>query len=226
MCGRYQMSVSEKDITVRFNVDVYEKLYRPGYNCAPSQKLPVIKNTEPDKLSFLKWGLIPFWSKDPKIGAKMINAKGETIDQKPSFRTAFKQKRCLVPSNGFYEWRMEGKEKTPYRIYVKDTVLFSLAGIWDSWKDAEGYEIQSFSIITTNPNPLMELIHTRMPVILDEESEKTWLQETNPQILKELLKPFPAEKMEAYPISKLANSPKNNSSEIQEAKGKKLMIEI
>lgn len=214
MCGRYQLSVKEKDITIRFNVDVYEKLYRPSYNCAPSQKLPVITNTEPEKLNVFRWGLIPFWAKDIRIGNKMINAKAETIASKPSFKNPFKRKRCLVISNGFYEWKKEKDEKIPYRIFLKDERLFSFAGIWDTWKDAEEREINSFSIITCPPNKLMEKIHNRMPVILDETTEPLWLSENDPGKLYELLKPFPDEKMEAYPISNLVNSPLNNTEEI------------
>ncbi len=219
MCGRYQMSVKENDITVRFNVEVYEKLYRPSYNCTPSQKLPVITNTDQNKLSHFRWGLIPFWAKDIKIGNKMINAKAETIDQKASFKNSFKRKRCLVPSNGFYEWRKEGNEKIPCRIFLKEVELFSFAGIWDTWKDAEDREINSFSIITTSPNELMEKIHRRMPVILDESTEKRWLNEENPAVLKELLKPYPAKEMLAYPVSKAVNSPVNNSEELVEQAG-------
>ena len=219
MCGRYQMSVQEKDISVRFNVEVYEKLYRPSYNCAPSQNLPVISNQQPDKLSFFRWGLIPFWAKDMKIGYRMINAKAETIDQKPSYKNPFKRKRCLVISNGFYEWKKNGKEKTPYRIFLKDEKLFSFAGIWDTWKDAADREVNSFSIITTSPNKLMERIHNRMPVILDETSEKTWLGENDPAVLKELLKAYPADKMLAYPVSRAVNSPVNNSEALIEQEG-------
>ncbi|MDZ7742625.1 MAG: SOS response-associated peptidase [Bacteroidota bacterium] len=219
MCGRYQMSVKKDDIVIRFKVEVYEKLYRPSYNCAPSQKLPVITNLEQSKLNYFRWGLIPFWAKDIKIGNKMINAKAETIDQKPSFKNSFKRKRCLVPGNGFYEWRKEGNEKIPCRIFLKNNELFSFAGIWDTWKDAEGREINSFSIITTEPNELMEKIHRRMPVILHESSEKSWLNQEDPAILKELLKPYPSEKMLAYPVSKAVNSPVNNSEEVVKQEG-------
>ncbi len=214
MCGRYQMSVREDEITVRFNVNVYEELYRPSYNCAPSQKLPVISNDDQANLSFFKWGLIPFWAKDPKIGYKMINAKAETIMQKPSFKNSFKRKRCLVISNGFYEWKKEKHGKIPFRIFLKDEKLFSFAGIWDEWKDSENRPVRTFSILTIKPNKLMEMIHNRMPVILEAKDEQSWLNEEKPEEVVKLLKPFPPEKMEAYKISSLVNSPRNDSGEI------------
>lgn len=208
------MSVREDEITVRFNINVYEELYRPSYNCAPSQKLPVISNDDTENLSFYKWGLIPFWAKDPKIGYKMINAKAETIMEKPSFKNSFKRKRCLILCNGFYEWKKEKQGKIPFRIFLKDKKLFAFAGIWDEWKDAEDRPVRTFSILTCKPNKLMESIHNRMPVILEEDDEQSWLNEKDPDKVFELLKPFPSEKMEVYKISTLVNSPKNDIPEI------------
>lgn len=222
MCGRYQLSVREKDISIRFNVEVYENLYRPSYNCAPSQKLPVITNIEPHRLNLFRWGLIPFWAKDIKIGNRLINARAETIHQKHSFRNSFRRKRCLVISNGFYEWARQNGNKVPYRIYLKERELFSFAGIWDTWKDAEAREINSFSIVTTSPNALLEKIHNRMPVILDRAGENAWLHEGEPDKLLELLKPYPASEMEAYPVSAEVNSPMNNSGELIRPLGEKL----
>ncbi|MCF8234878.1 MAG: SOS response-associated peptidase [Bacteroidales bacterium] len=201
MCGRYQLAATEEDIRIRFNVDVYEELYRPSLNCAPTQQLPVILNTEPQKLSFLKWGLIPFWAKDHKIGSRLINARSETIDGKPAFKHAFRKRRCLVVSSGFYEWKKEDKKKIPYRFFVRSEKLFSMAGIWEEWKDRHGKTIQSFSILTTSPNPLVGKIHNRMPVLLHPEQEQIWLKEENPAVLKNLLGSYPAEEMEAEPAS-------------------------
>jgi len=159
--------------------------------------------------------LIPFWAKDKSIGNKMINAKAETIMEKASFKNPFKRKRCLVLSDGFYEWkRISPKEKIPYRIHMEDESLFAMAGIWDTWKNEEGEPVNSFAIITTSPNELMENIHNRMPVIFDRKDEKAWLNETDTDFLQSLLKPFPAKKMTAYSISKLVNYPKNDSVEI------------
>lgn len=215
MCGRFQLSVKAKQISERYNVEVYDDLYRPSFNCAPSQNLAVISNFEPEKLSFFRWGLIPFWAKDKKIGYKFINAKSETITEKPSFKNSFKRKRCLVLSNGFYEWKKEAnKQKSPYRIYTKNNELFSMAGIWDTWKDEQGNLTNSFSIITCAPNELMKNIHERMPVILKREDEEKWLKNTPQNELIELLKPYNTQQMEAYQISRLVNSPANDSAEI------------
>lgn len=213
MCGRFQLSVKGKQISERFNVEVFDELYKPNYNCAPSQKLPVITNNEPHNLSYFRWGLIPFWAKDPKLGFRNINTRAETISIKPSFKNAFKKRRCIIPANGFYEWRKD-ENKTPFRIFLKDEELFAIAGIWETWKDAENSIINSFSIITTEANSLCEDIHNRMPVILKPENEQSWLQENNEDSLKKLLVLFDPRKMDAYAISKEVNSPKNNSAEI------------
>jgi putative SOS response-associated peptidase YedK len=175
----------------------------------------VISNKNPDELSFYRWGLIPFWAKDKSIGNKLINAKAETIDQKASFKNSFKRKRCLVLSDGFYEWKKIGsKEKIPYRIVMNDGTPFAMAGIWDSWKDESGKITDSFAIITTEPNELMKNIHTRMPVILEPGKEREWLDEQNPEILKALLKPIDSELLTAYKVSKSVNSPANDSPEV------------
>jgi len=213
MCGRFQLSVKGKQISERFNVEVFDEFYKPNYNCAPSQKLPVITNVETGKLSYFKWGLIPSWAKDPKIGYKLINTRAETILEKPSFKNAFKSRRCLIPANGFYEWEKD-KNKTPYRIFLKSEELFAMAGIWETWKDAENRPVHSFSIITTSANGFMEKIHNRMPVILSANHEEDWLQESDENVLQKLLVPYTAGKMEAYTISKKVNSPANNGHEI------------
>ncbi|MCX6249642.1 MAG: SOS response-associated peptidase [Bacteroidetes bacterium] len=218
MCGRYSFAIEDALIRERFNVTVRSAIYKARYNCAPSQDLAVISNNSPDTLSFFRWGLIPFWAKDAAIGYKMINAKAETIREKPSFRNAFKNRRCLVLSDGFYEWKKNG-DKIPYRILVKKGLPFAMAGIWDKWISADGEIIHSFSIITTVPNSLMEKIHDRMPVILQEVDEQKWLGTPGEEKLVELLKPYPADLMSAYPVSRLVNSPKNDSSEILQPAG-------
>lgn len=215
MCGRFSFSPLAKIIEERFDVKVDPGQYAPRYNSAPSQNVAVISNANPNELSFYKWGLIPFWAKDKSIGNKMINAKAETIMEKASFKNPFKRKRCLVLSDGFYEWKkISVKEKIPYRIKMEDDSLFAMAGIWDTWKNEVGELINSFAIITTSPNELMENIHNRMPVIIDKKNEKAWLNETDTGFLQSLLKPYPANEMTAYSISKLVNYPKNDSPEI------------
>ncbi len=213
MCGRFQLSVKGKQISERFNVEVFDEFYKPNYNCAPSQKLPVITNTEQNKLSYYKWGLVPFWAKDPKIGYKLINARAETILEKPSFNNALKNRRCLVPANGFYEWKKD-KNKTPYRIFLKTENIFSMAGIWETWNDAENRPMHTFSIITTEANELIESIHNRMPVILSPEDENNWLNNEDVQSLQKLLIPFDSLKMTTYTVSNKVNSPKNKTEEI------------
>ncbi len=212
MCGRFQISVKGKHISERFHAELFDDLYSPTFNATPSQKLPVITNTEPGKLNCFKWGLVPFWAKDPSIGFKLINSRAESITEKPAFKNAFSKRRCLIPANGFYEWRKS--DKTPFRIFLKNEPLFAFAGIWESWKDAEEKVIHSFSIITTTPNNLMQSIHDRMPVILRQEDESAWLNESDTDLLKKLLLPYDSATMEAYPISKLVNKPMNNGPEI------------
>ncbi|MBC8320315.1 MAG: SOS response-associated peptidase [Bacteroidetes bacterium] len=213
MCGRFQLSVQGKQISERFNVEVFDELYSPNYNCAPSQKLPVITNDQPNTLSYFQWGLIPFWAKDAKEGFRNINTRSETISSKPSFKNAFKKRRCLIPSNGFYEWKKDSN-KTPFRIFLVDEKIFAMAGIWETWKDSEARIINSFSIITTSANSLVADIHNRMPVILNPEDEQAWLFENDEMLLQKMLLPYASGSMNAYPVSKKVNSPKNNNPEI------------
>jgi putative SOS response-associated peptidase YedK len=204
-----------KIIEERFDVKVDSTRYKPRYNSAPSQDLAVISNLNPGELSFYRWGLIPSWAKDKSIGNKLINARAETILEKPSFKNSLKHKRCLVLSDGFYEWKsIAKKEKIPSRITLQNNRLFAMAGIWDSWKDETGAMINSFAIITTTPNKLMENIHNRMPVILEQKDEKQWLNENDTTVLFSLLKPYPELEMTAYPVSKLVNSPSNDSPDV------------
>jgi putative SOS response-associated peptidase YedK len=210
MCGRFSFSYSQKIIEEIFDVEVDPEDYRPRYNCAPSQKLAVISNENPKKLIFYRWGLIPFWAKDPSIGNKLINSKAETISEKASFRQSFKNKRCLVLADSFYEWQ-QNKEKTPYRIMLKNEEPFAMAGIWDIWKDAEGREIRSFSIITTHANELVQKVHQRMPVILYKKDEQNWLKSEDLKEIKSLLSPLDPNNMKMYPVSKMVNSVTNDT---------------
>ena len=213
MCGRYSFILEDELIKERFGVTVRSAIYKARYNCAPTQDLAVISDEAPGTLSFYRWGLIPFWAKDISIGNKLINAKSETILEKPSFKTSFRNKRCLVLADGYYEWKKE-KEKIPYRITLKDKSPFSLAGIWDKWIRADGEIIHSFSILTIASPTKMEMIHDRMPVILDRSDESKWIERTGERELQDLLRPYPVEKLTAYPVSKLVNSPRNDIAEI------------
>jgi putative SOS response-associated peptidase YedK len=215
MCGRFSLTVNEAELNLRFEIEGGVAPYISRYNCAPTQMLVVITNQDDKHLSYFKWGLIPPWAKDPAIGNKMINARAETIAEKPSFRLPLRSQRCLVPADGFYEWKLNGK-KVPYRIFLKDTRIFAMAGIWDKWKTPDGSLVYSFSIITTSANEFMKTIHDRMPVILSEEDEKRWLHESSESSLLSLLKPCPPELMDAYPVSELVNSPRNDGKEVIE----------
>jgi putative SOS response-associated peptidase YedK len=200
-------------IRERFGVTVRSAIYKARYNCAPTQKLAVISNENPEELSLYRWGLIPFWAKDIAIGNKLINAKSETILEKPVFKNSFKNKRCLVLSDGFYEWKKDAG-KIPYRITRKDGSAFAMAGIWDKWINQESEEIHSFAILTTVPNSLMEKIHDRMPVILDRKTERKWIENTSLEELLSMLKPCDASSLIAVPVSTLVNSPRNDSPEV------------
>jgi len=189
---------------------------QPHFNIAPTQPVAVVPNDGRNKLDFFVWGLIPSWAKDPNIGSRLINARAETLHEKPSFRTAFRRRRCLVLADGFYEWRQAERGKTPMYIRLASGKPFAFAGLWESWNSPDGSNVLSCTIITTQPNELMATIHNRMPVILPEEAYPIWLEssEADPQRLTGLLKPYPAEQMQAYPVSPLVNSPKNDLPEL------------
>lgn len=213
MCGRYSFAVVDELIEERFGVRVRTAIYKARYNCAPGQDLAVISNSDPAEISLFHWGLIPSWAREKSIGYKLINARSETILEKPSYKNAFRSRRCLVPADSFFEWTKD-KEKNPYRILMKDEKPFAMAGIWDRWTASGGEIIHSFSILTTSPNELMSEIHDRMPVILTKADEKRWLSPLSDTELLRMLKPCPADNMKAYKISKLVNSPRNDSAEI------------
>jgi putative SOS response-associated peptidase YedK len=218
MCGRFTLTAEFHEIIDRFAIEaaIKEELYLKSYNVAPSHSvLSVINDGEKNRLGYLKWGLIPSWSKDEKIGSKLINARAETLAEKPSFRDAFRKRRCLVLADGFYEWkRHENGTKTPMRIKLKSNEVFAMAGIWERWKKGND-TIFTCTVITTSPNELMSDIHDRMPVILHKDDEQTWLNSEfqDSQLLSNYFQPFPQELMEAYEVSSLVNSPKNNGAQ-------------
>jgi putative SOS response-associated peptidase YedK len=213
MCGRFSLTSNEAELNLRFELEGGTAPYVPRYNGAPTQLLAVITNENPHKLSYHRWGLIPPWAKDISIGNKMINARAETITEKASFRTPLNSRRCLIPADGFYEWQQDAG-KQPFRIFVKDNPIFAMAGLWERWKSPEGNIIESFNVITTEANSFMKPIHNRMPVILKQEDEKIWLGSKNSAEILSLLKPYPPEDMDAFPVSKLVNSPRNEGREV------------
>lgn len=220
MCGRFTITVTlEELITHYLIVDSKLATLKPNYNVAPMHNVPaVIASDAGNRLGELRWGLVPFWAKDDKIGSKMINARAETVAEKPAFKRLLKTKRCIIPADGFYEWKKDGTSKQPYRILMSDGSLFSFAGLYDTWEDPEGKKLSTCTIITTTPNSLMEDIHDRMPVILRPEDEADWLGRDNDDVesLLKLLKPYDAAKMRAYKVPSAVGNVRNNSKELVE----------
>ena len=215
MCGRFVLTTDGDVIQTAFNLTTMPDMLTPRFNIAPSQPIAVITNEQSDTLTFHKWGLIPSWSKDPAIGNRMINARSETAAEKPSFRAAFRRRRCLIPADGFFEWHQLADRKQPMFIYLKDQPVFAFAGLWEVWYSPEGDEIRSATILTTEPNDFMATIHNRMPVILPPEDYEAWLvpDEQDPADLQSLMRPFAADQMAAYPVSTFVNRPSNDTPE-------------
>ncbi len=218
MCGRYTLTAPSESLAEMLpGLEITDEI-SPRYNIAPTQEVAVVPNNGENRMEYFRWGLIPSWAKDPKIGNRMINARSETLAEKPSFRTAYKRRRCLVLADGYYEWRAEGRRgpKTPYYIRMESEKPFAFAGLWESWRQAgDDTSLQSCTIITCPPNERLERIHDRMPVILEAAEYDVWLspEEQAPAELNHLLKPYPAEEMTAYPVTRLVNQPKNDSPE-------------
>lgn len=218
MCGRFTLTVDPADLKEAFYwVNFGNADFSPRYNIAPTQGVPVVTNDGGKKLDFFTWGLVPFWAKDPSIGSRMINARSETLAEKPSFRSAYRRRRCLILADGFYEWQKVtgSKIKIPNYIRLKSGSPFAFAGLWEDWHSPDGSQILSTTIITTEPNELMKSIHNRMPVILPESAYELWLDpaDKTPRQLQHILQPYPSEGMEAYPVSRLVNSPSNDTSD-------------
>lgn len=215
MCGRYTLSTPADVIQSVF--DLGEALeWEPRYNIAPTQLVPAVVAAESGARvpRIMHWGLIPSWADGPAIGNRMINARAETAPEKPAFRGAFKSRRCLLPADGFYEWQKLEKRKQPHCIRLKSGAVFAFAGLWDRWKSPEGEVVESCTILTTDANDVVRALHDRMPVILAAGDYALWLDpKAKPELLKTLLRPFDAEPMEAYPVSTVVNSPRNETPE-------------
>jgi putative SOS response-associated peptidase YedK len=217
MCGRFGATFQYRDIKVLWNLRGDLPEFGPRYNIAPSQEVSIIvRNEDHNEAKPMRWGLVQSWAQDPSIGQRMINARAETLLEKPSFKQLVARRRCLVPADGFYEWRREANRKVPMWIHLKSRVPFAFAGLWDYWRDPAGKELYSFTIITTEANALLRPIHNRMPVIYDKEMGRQWLEESSgdqPMILAAVLRPWPSELMEAHEVSTLVNSPENDTAE-------------
>ena len=215
MCGRFVYAAQRDENQLAFPQVVFPNEIPLRYNIAPGQDITAIANAAEPRTDAFKWGLIPSWAKDHKIGNRLINARGETLAEKSSFRTAFKRRRCLIPATGFYEWQRnpDGRTKTPMYIALKSGTPFAFAGLWESWHSPEGQHIQSCTIITTEPNDLMAPIHNRMPVILPTDAYSRWLDPAERTDFQDLLVPHSAQEMIAHPVSTLVNTPRNDSSD-------------
>ena len=214
MCGRFTQTASPEAIAQQFQLQE-SPLFKIRYNIAPSQSVSAIRmipDTSSRACVMLRWGLIPSWAKDVKIGAQCINAKAETVAVKPAFRAAFKKRRCLVLADGFYEWQVQGTRKQPMWIGLKTKRPFAFAGLWEHWQPKDGSPLETCTIITTEANEFMQPIHARMPVILPSSSYEQWLdlEFCDADVLNSFLRPYPSEDFTAYPVSTLVNNPRND----------------
>ncbi|KGE16917.1 SOS response-associated peptidase [Paenibacillus wynnii] len=218
MCGRYTITVSMEELMYRYLINDSTIIhYAPKYNMAPTQQVPaIIHDGKQNRLGELRWGLVPSWAKDDKIGSKMINARAETLLEKTSFKHLLSTRRCIIPSDGFYEWQQQNSRKQPMRIVLRDGGIFSMAGLYDIWTNAEGKRLSTCTIITTSPNKLMADIHDRMPVILRTEDEEEWLRRDNQEIpaLMKLLIPYDADQMRAYPVAAAVGNVRNDTCDL------------
>jgi putative SOS response-associated peptidase YedK len=225
MCGRYQLTANERWLSEYFNIPAEDIEWAARWNIAPTDEVATIRQdrTEPKRIfAKMRWGLVPYWARDISIGAKTINAVCETAAEKPAFRESMRKRRCLVPANGFYEWKKLGpKQRQAYHIGMKDDGLFAFAGLWDRWKGPDGKIIESCTVLTTQANALLQTIHDRMPVILHPDDYDLWLDTgvTDPAKVADLLKPFDARRLRVYPVSSTVNKVANDGPECAEEAG-------
>jgi putative SOS response-associated peptidase YedK len=210
MCGRFTLTLTPAEIQQSFELTEIQPELQPRFNIAPSQHLAVVTDGKIRNLELMKWGLVPSWAKDVTIGNRLINARSETLAEKPSFRNAFARRRCLILADGFYEWQRKGENRSgsiPHYIRMKNGNPFAFAGLWESWKSPKGEEIRTCVIITTTPNELVAQIHDRMPVIFDTSTCWLWLQPNPVPVLQNMLVPFDQKRMEEYPVGRTVNDP-------------------
>jgi putative SOS response-associated peptidase YedK len=216
MCGRYGFESGQRELMTRFQLETVIELLPMSFNVAPGMIMPVVVSQSPNHLELMEWGFLPRWAKDPSATRRPINARAETVATTAMFRGAFRHQRCLVPARGFYEWAKTPRGKEPYWIQLQGGELFAFAGLWEAWADRQGRETHTYSIITTEPNERMAPIHNRMPAILRRDDEALWLDpgQTEGERLQPLLRPYPASEMEAWPVSRAVNNPRNDSAEL------------
>ena len=216
MCGQFTITLEPAFFQQELDLGKVPSEWTPRYNITPSQDIPVVTNPAARNVEIFRWGLIPHWAKDPAIGSRMINARSETIQEKLSFRNAFKQRRCLILADGFYEWQKSSQRsgpRAPTYFQLANGVPFTFAGIWEDWHSPEGETVRTCAIITCAPNDLVASVHNRMPVILDKTTCWDWLADQPADALQAMLAPYPADKMRAHPVGLAVNNPRNDSPE-------------
>jgi putative SOS response-associated peptidase YedK len=217
MCGRFTLTLDPGEIQTLLDLGPFVHIVQPRYNIAPTQPVPIVKDPEKRAVELYRWGLVPFWAEDPTIGSRMINARSETVSEKPSFRAAFKYRRCLLLADGFFEWHAteKGAPKMPYLFKLKNDHPFTFAGLYEHWQSKDGGELHTCTILTCAPNELVADYHNRMPVMLNKETRWLWLDScTKQSTLLEMLVPYPAAEMKCFPVSKEINSPKNDRADL------------
>jgi len=219
MCGRYALYGPASRLRVQFGASIDEMPpdFGPRYNAAPMQMLPVVRERPNGKwvVHLLRWGLIPSWAKEESIAAKLINARGETVAEKPSFRAAHKARRCIVPASGFYEWKAIADGKQPYYIHPANDELFGFAGLWERWTKPDGEPLDTFTVVTTDANDVMKPLHDRMPLILAPEDYGLWLTKgTDSELVRQLVVPRPSDALRMHPVSKAVGNVRNEGPEL------------
>jgi putative SOS response-associated peptidase YedK len=217
MCGRFTITLDPGELQTLLELGPFVHIVQPRFNVAPTQPVPIVKDPVERAVELYRWGLVPFWAKDINIGSKMINARAETVNEKPSFKAAFKYRRCLLLADGFFEWHApeKGAPKTPYLFKLKDDKPFTFAGLYEHWQSKEGGELHTCTILTCEPNELVADYHNRMPVMLGDHTRWQWLNpDADQDSLLDLLVPYPAEEMKCFPVSKAVNSPENDRPDI------------
>ncbi|HBA91999.1 MAG: hypothetical protein A2X24_09050 [Chloroflexi bacterium GWB2_54_36] len=209
MCGRYSLTLEPVELRQAFGLSEMPEELMPRYNIVPTQPVAVITDAAARTVEFMRWGLVPSWAKDISIGSKLINARAETVTEKPSFRSAFAHRRCLILADGFYEWQKTGTKSPsiPYYLHLTNGGPFAFAGLWEFWQSPEGDELKTCTIITTEANARVAPVHDRMPVILNPQTVWNWLRDGSNESLLKLLRPYPAEEMTAYRVSRMVNDP-------------------
>lgn len=217
MCGRFALKSPPAELVTRFGLDECAD-FSPRFNIPPGTDIPVIRQSPEGKrvLHLLRWGLVPHWSKDPGIGTKLNNARGESVAEKPSFRDAFKRRRCLIPANGYFEWKTEGKIKQPYYISLKSGEPMAMGGLWESWKAPDGSILRTVCVVTTSPNTVMEPIHDRMPVIVAPENWQSWLSGM-PNDVAGMIAPYRDEELQAWTVSRRVSKTQDDDAGLIEA---------